>query len=313
MSFNVSSLTAYVSENAKEMMTNIVAGANTFEGGFVRIEDGIKGGSSKRVHFYDPSLEYQLGACVNTTSGSTTFTEKTLAPTLFTSYDETCSEDMLSKWYSQFMKRGANQSNDDQIAQAIADAIVAKAKRDYAVVAWQGLRSTANDMATQVAGWLYKLINTSYSSSTFTTTATYTSITTSNAIAIVDDLIANAPANIIGGEMHLKLSRAYFNTLKVALRNANNFNFGAQDSPDSFVMPGYSNVTVFADDGLAAAKSIVLTVANNLILACDLMSDADDLTIDFVDNRKDKVFTRFKLAIGTEVAFPSNVGIVTML
>lgn len=306
MSFNVSALNAYVDQSSKELGAAIVAGANTFDNGFVTIKEGIKGGSSLEMKFFANTLEWQSGACPATASGSTVFTVKNLATTLFNAYDEWCPDDLSGK-FPVLLKAGA--SNEMDAPEAIVNDIVEQAKRDVALAAWQGQYASVGDIAAGISGWLKKLTATSYSASTFGVDGTYTTFSSGTAINIVDDLIANAPTAIYGKQMELHMSASFYNILKIALRDSQAIAFNFSDgSTDSFVMPGYDNVIVKRDDGLAGSKAVVLTNAGNLVLGTDLVTDQDNLRFG-KDERLNKEWYRLAIAVGTEIAFPSQVGI----
>ena len=308
MSFNTTALNSYVDQNRKELLAALVAGSNTFDNDFVLIREGIKGGSAQEMKFFSNTIEWQTGNCPSTASGSTTFTVKNLSTTLFNAYDEWCPDDLSGK-FPVLLKAGA--SNQLDAGEAIVNNIVEQAKRDVAIAAWQGLYNTSGtgDMAGVVSGWLRKLINTSYSSSTFTVDGTYTSFSSGTAIAIVDDLMANVPTAIYGKQLELHLSPAFYNTLKIALRDSSAiaFNF-ADGSTDEFTMPGYDNLRVKRDDGLAGSKAVVVTFAGNLVLGTDLVSDQDNIRFGH-DDRVNKDWYRMAVAIGTEIAFPEHVGV----
>jgi hypothetical protein len=200
-------------------------------------------------------------------------------------------------------------STEEVILNNISD----QAQRDVAITAWQGKYGTAsNDMAQQVTGWLRRLVNTSYSGSTFKPSGSYTGFNATNSIAIVDDLLSQLPANLEGKPLVLSVPGTAFKTLKIALRDAQAIAFNySENSSDSFQMPGYDNITIKRDTGLQGTKVLVLTHAGNLVLGTDLMSDAQALNAGYRDNTKSKVFYKMGITLGTEIAFPENVGVYT--
>lgn len=309
MSFVTSGLNAYVDQNKRELLAAMVAGANTFDNDFVQIREGIKGGSSQEMKFFSNTLEWQTGGCV-AVSGNTTFTVKNLSTTLFTAFDAWCADDLSGKW-PVVLRAGASNNLDPAVAQTILDDISAQAARDIAIAAWQGLYNTngTGDIAGAVSGWLKKLVNTSYSASTFKPAGTYVSFSSGTAIAIVDDLMGQIPAAIANKPLELHMSQNYFNTLKAALMTNGNYGFNFSNSaPDEFVHPVYGNLRVKRDDGLAGSKAIVVTIPGNLVLGTDLKSDTDNIEFGH-DGLTDKDYYRAKVAVGTEIAFPEHVGI----
>lgn len=306
MAFNVTSLSQYVNQEKKTLLAKTVAGANDFATGAVQIISGIKGGSAEQMKFFSQSPTYQTAGCADI-SGTTTFTEKNVSTKLFIVHDAVCTDDLTAK-LAKYVAPGAG--SDVEIPNEVVDDLLKQIQRDVAVAAWMGGVATGNLLYTGVDGWV-KRLTTTYSGSTFKPTSTYTTFTSSNAIAAIDDLMANVPAAIANQNLILHMPVAAFNALKVALRNANYYNFGPQDSPTEFVLPGYSNVTVRRSDGLAGYEYIVLTLAEggDLVYTVDLASDVETIEV-WYDQTEDKVHWRVKFAMGTEVAFPEQVGVL---
>lgn len=309
--FDVSALTAYVDENLKELMTTMVAGASDFETGHFRIETGIKAGSSRRLHFFEPTLEWQQGNCVSTPSGGTAFTEKTLTVEGFSHFDQMCYDDFYSKWYSQFLRNGAlaGSEGDSSLEGAMIEKMASIAANQVAVAAWQGGWSgagTTNDISNQVDGILKKLNAAPYVTQVVKLTSVG-AFTSSNAIAIIDGMVATATTALAGVQQTISMGYAPYNALKVALRNAQAiaFNFNIEDQKE-FRMPGYDNIIIRRSDGLLNANAIVMTHDGNFIMGTDLVDDKRNFKFGYNDEY-DRVWNRCKLSLGFEIAFPSQV------
>lgn len=307
MGFSVSSLSQYVNQEQKTLLAAMVAGANSLNTGSVQVLEGIKAGSALQMKFFAQTPTYQTASCPDV-SGTTTFTEKNVTTKLFTVYDGVCTDDLTAK-LTKYIPLGA--SSDIEIPNEIVDDLLKQISRDVEKTAWMGGIATGNLLFTGVNGWVYKLVNT-YSSSTFTTDSVYTAFTSSNAIAIMDDIMSNVPAAIANLNLRVSLPVSAYNALKVALRNANYYNFEAAGSPDSFILPGYDNVEVMRTNGLAGYEYGVVTVADagDLVLTADLRSDIETIEVWF-DKTDDKMYWRVKFALGTEVAFPEQVGLIS--
>lgn len=310
MGYNTSSISQYVDQSSKELLAAIVAGSNTFNASSVRVVPGIKAGSAKQMKLFSNTVNYVTSSCPSTVSGATTFVERLLSTDLITVFDGTCSDDIDDK-LSIYLPAGASGQGDFDLPTEIVDDILAIVSRDNAKAAWQGGTIATNMLFNTVEGWLYKLKNTAYSAETFGTTAgTFTS---ANAVAGADALVATIPAALASENFLMHMPAAYFNALKVGLRNANYYNFGAQDDATSFVLPGYSNITVVRDDGMAGATDIVLALADggDLIWSVDQMSDQEKVEV-WYDKTDDKLYHRVKFAVGTEIAYPSQIGILSI-
>lgn len=317
MSVSTSSLSTYCDQNRKELLAKAVAGGNSFATTFTEIVPGIKYGAQVQRKFFSVTPGYQVNSTCPAISGTTTFTEKLLSTSLVVVSDAWCSDDLAAK-LAPYLPKGANTSDAFEIPTEIIDDIVAQMARDTAICAWQGMRSSApvNSMTNNIRGWLSRLINngaSSYSGSTFKPSSTYTAFTSTNAIAAMDDLMANVATSIATLPLEARMPLDAFNALKVAYRTtygAGSLEFVPED-PNAFRLLGYDNVICRRDDGLTGAKVIVMSVANggNFIYNVDLEGDGAEIKVGY-DGLTDKTWYRLKAAIGTEVKFAEEVGIL---
>ena len=312
MGFNISGIAQYVNQEKKTLLAKLVAGANTLNLPTVNTIEGIKAGSAESVKLVTASPTYLIGSCATASGTSATFVERNVSNTLITVYDGVCTDDMtakLSKWI------GAGAKADMEVPTEFIDALIASISSDVAKAMWQGSLGTlaSNMLNDNVTGWLKRLVSTSYSASTFSTDATYTAFTSANAIAAMDDFLSNMPAEVADRTVAVHMPPTAFNALTVALRNANYFNFGAQNAPESYSYPAFANVTIVKDNGLSGAEYIVAAVADldqpDLLAVYDLKSDIEDIEI-WYDQTLDKVLWRIKFAVGTEIGFPSQIGVL---
>jgi hypothetical protein len=317
MSVSTSSLSTYCDQSKKELLAKAVAGANTFaDTAFVNIVPGIPYGSQIQQKFFSVIPGYQVNSTCPAISGSTTFTEKLLSTSLVVVSDAWCSDDLRAK-LTPYMPAGANNAEAFEVPNEVIDDITAQMARDAAVTAWQGMRGApTNSMNGQIKGWLYRLINngaSSYSGSTFKTTSTYTSLTSSNFIAAMDDFMANVPAAIQGMDLVIACPYDAYNAGKVAYRNT--YGAGSLEvvpgDVEMYKLLGYDNVTVKRDDGLNGAKVCVMSTAKggNFIYNVDIAGDATEVKVGY-DGLTDKTWYRLKAAIGTEIKFAEEVGVL---
>ena len=314
MPANVSALSTYVDMNRKELLAKSIAGANSFQTSFVEIISGIKPGTSVLRKFIANTPSYNWDAGCGEPSGSTTvFTEKSLSTTLVMVGDQWCAADLTAK-LANYMPAGSDLEGFE-IPNEVIDDIVAQIARDNALAFYQAGRSTApsNGVSNNMTGVLKRLINTSLSGSTFKPTSTYTAITATNAIAAVDDFVANIPAAIQGLQLEMRVPTDFFNALKTAYRNT--YGAGSMEFVpgviDNYKLLGYDNILVRRDDGLASSKVALLSVADkgNLILNVDAEGDSGEVAV-WYDKTKDKTMYRIKFALGTQIKFETEVGVL---
>lgn len=306
MGFDVSNLSAWVTDNNDEMLTAMVAKSSTIATGKVYVREGVV--YKEMVPFFSNELVWQTGACVDNPTGGTSFTSKEFITTPVTSYMEYCMDDFNEKFLQKNLKPGSYQ-DESSFPQVIANNIVQVASKDIEMANWGGnvVTGSATGLMDKYNGWIQKLKNTAYSSSTVNG-ATATGFTVANAVSITDSMVQAIPSEIAEEQLTLFLPRAQYNILKVAIRNA--YLNPVQDEKigdvSSFTLPGYDNITVQSTLGLSSIKAAILTFSGNLAFATDLMSDFATLRIGF-DEKSDKVYTRLKAKFGTEIFFEDMI------
>ena len=313
MGFNINGISQYVNQEKKTLIAKLVAGAPTLNAPTVNTLEGIKAGSAEQVKLLTASPTYLIGSCATASGTSATFVERNVSNTLITVYDGVCTDDMaakLSKWI------GSGAKADMEVPSEFMDALVANISLDVAKAMWQGSLGTlsSNMLNDNVTGWLKRLTTASaYSGATFKPTSTYTAFTSSNAIAAMDDFLSNMPSAVADRQVFVHMPPTAFNALTVALRNADYYNFGAQNAPYSYPYPAFANVTIVKDNGLSGAEYIVAAVADldqpDLLAVYDLKSDIEDIEV-WYDQTLDKVLWRIKFAIGTEIGFADQIGVL---
>lgn len=317
MSVSTSALSTYVDQSRKELLAKAVAGANTFSTNFVETIQGIKAGTQLQRKFFSVVPGYRVNENCPTISGTTTFTQKLLSSELIVVHDAWCADDLAQK-LAPYLPAGANNNESFEIPNEIIDDIVAQMARDLAVTAWQGKRitPTTNALNANIEGWLFRLINNgsdSYSGSTFKPSSTYTSLTSSNFIAAMDDFASAIPAPLQTLPLEIRAPFDAFNAGKIAYRNA----YGAgsleflPEDVNGYKLLGYDNIVVRRDDGLNGAKVCVMSVANggNFIWNVDASSDQTEIKVGY-DGLTDKTWYRIKAAVGTECKFETEIGIL---
>lgn len=315
MSVITTAVSTYCDQNRKELLAKSVAGASTFSTPFVEVISGIKPGSNLQRKFFSTVPQYNWDAVCGEPSGTTTtFTEKLLTTNRVMAGDMWCA-DQLSDKLAQYLPAGTNSNEAFDIPTEVIDDLLAQVQKDNAIGFWQAGRASApaNNINTNMTGILKRLINTSLSGSTFKPVSTYTAITASNAIAAVDDWMTAVPAAIQGEQLEMRVPYDFFNSLKAAYRNT--YGAGSLEvvpgAIDSFRLFGYDNVTVTKDNGLSGAKVAVMSIATagNLCLTVDLAGDSAEVAVGY-DFKSDKTIFRLKYAIGTQIKFEDEIGVL---
>jgi hypothetical protein len=170
---------------------------------------------------------------------------------------------------------------------------------------------------TLCTGILETLLYTSATSSIVSGNGTFSTnvaMTSGNAIAIIDSMIAamntSASQILTEGDLTLFLSYADFNSLVTALRTANYFHVTTgQDETGSgrwsFMYPGQP-VRIVAVRGLNGKNYRLLTNAHNLAVGVDIMEDYSKFRI-WYEDLYDQVYFRAKFKIGANAYYYQNI------
>ncbi len=310
MSISVSSLNQFVDQSSTDFIIAFLAkGLGQLPAGFIDVRTGIKGGSIQNVPLFTNTVNYQAGGCSLTASGTTAFAARALGTTLFEAKDTWCHADLSAK-FPVLLSAGANGDIKPEAAGKILDDITSQVARDVAKAAWQGGYSTSVNSLYAVQGWLYKLIKTTYSASTFGTTSAFTAYNSSNAVVIIDEMVANIPDEISSMDLTLLMQPKDFNVLKVAYRNA--YGQGSlsdlPNDPNGFTMITYNNITARKHDGLTGSNAMVLAPNGQFLFGTDLESDFTDPVFGN-DGLTNLDYYRIPFSFGCEIAFPAQIGV----
>jgi hypothetical protein len=304
MGYDVSALGAHIDENKAQILSKMIGGAKSIASGQFNLITGVK--YKAPLHLFTKTLSWRTGGCVNTSDGSTAFSDKEIETVQVTHYDELCTDDFNAKWYGATLPEGSLY-DESAYLDVVRTNIEAQTQRDIENALWRGdsAGSTGIGMLDKVDGVIKKL----EADGTFVSGSSYgTTFASANAIAIVDDLVSLAPEAIAEEDLTLFMGRADYNTLKVALRGTPSgiqLDAGDIEGVNSFRMPAYDNVTVAVFPGLNGAGAIALTYGGNFQAAIDGSED-DKVQVGYSE-KEDVIFERIKMKLGTQVAFEEHV------
>jgi hypothetical protein len=313
MPVNHSGLSIFNDQTRKEFWTKLIAGSVTFDSSNVETITGIKAGTKVTRRFIDHTPYYQTGSNASCPglSGSTVFAERELTTTAVAIEDGWCRDELVSKLPFQF---GPGANGDFNVPDEFLDLLAATINNDLNVAFWQGGRINTNNLNTNVTGWLKRLINDTFSGDTWKPSGTYTSVTTSNAIAMIDDLLLNIPTALQTKDFIIDADYDLFKSIQVAYRNA----YGAgsieflPDMPNSFKASGYGNITFRLNAGLAGSKKAVATPVErgDLLATVDVSNDPNNIDV-WYSKDDDKFRYRVKFAAGTHIKFATEIGVLS--
>lgn len=311
MAFDVSALSNYTKENEQVLYTSSVLGSKTAslikDQGNVLV--GVK--SSEKIGIIDTDAVFQDGSsCGFTTSGTTTFTQRTVTVGKIKVNEALCPKDLETKYLQKALPGG---SRYDSIAFA-ADYTDKKAARIAAQVEtalWQGDTASGTVNLQRFDG-LQKLIGAAAgvidaNTVTYFAGAPATAITTANVVAIFDAIYSAIPAEVVAkDDMTIFCGQDAFRTYTIALKNANMYNYAFNGKADSeFMLPGTS-IKVVATPGLNGTKDLYAMRLSNMFIGTDLLNEEERFEM-FYAKEADQVRFVAEFKMGVNIAFPSEV------
>lgn len=300
MALDVTGLSTYTDEVSGELVKKMLLEGNTAS--IVTVFPGVK--NAKTINKIETgTLTMAAGACGFSDAGDTDLTQVTLSVDDVKVNQSICLN-TLEDYYTSVMMRPGSYNEEIPFEQIFAEEKAEAIGREVDRMFWQGNKAAGSGNLALTNGILYNL-DSVVSASTVDVTAS--ALTKTNAIDVVDELIANVPADVINAEdLTLFVSPAEYQVYMTALRNANYFHFGADyDYQNGIIHPG-TMCRVRPVTGLVGTTRKVLTPASNLYFGTDLLDDYESFKIFYSqDNDEVRFISKFKL--GAAVAWPEYV------
>jgi hypothetical protein len=306
MSFNVSALTNYVNEQNTDILVKSLFGSKTAAmlqaAGQVQV--GVK--SAEALNILSSDVYFQADGCGYTSSGNTTFTQRTITVGKIKVEEDLCPKTLESKWMQTQIAAGSPTAVPFE--QAITESKASVIAKQLEVAMWQGDTATSNtNPNTNKFDGFVKIIDAASASTIAGNTGAATAITTSNIDDILDAMYAAVPADIATAEdLVVWVGIDTYKKMLVNLKNANLFHY----VPDAgtameMVYPG-TNVKVVAVGGLNGTNRLFAGRLSNFFVGTDLANEEEEIRYWYsVDN--DIVRFRMTCKYGVQVAFPDQL------
>jgi len=317
MAYSVSGLTDYTIENQELLVMKSLFDGKTAQ--VMQKEGNVMTGvkSSEKINILDTDALFQTGGtCGFTSSGTTTFTQRTVTVGKIKVNEALCPKALEAKYTQKALQVGSRYDSvpfekqyTDQKANTIANQIENSL--------WQGNTAVGDPNLNKFDG-LIKLIDaagTSVSSNqaAYTTGAPITAatgITTSNVKAIVAGMWIAMPAKIQGKEdVRIFCGWDVFNKFIAAYTDLNLFHFAPAGSEVSaangeVIVPG-TNYKLTAVHGLDGTNRLFTMRTSNMFLGTDLENEEERWEI-FFAKEADEIRFISEFKYGVNVAFPDE-------
>lgn len=314
MALNLAGLTKYTDELATDLIYKSILQGRTFETG-VSIQTNVKYADALNL-MTSGLIGIAGGSCGYSATGSVTLTQRNLQVCPITVFENNCLNDLEQYWAGKLMRAGSY-NEALPFEQVYTQEKVEKIQALIEDLFWKGSKDGNNTGAGSTTGNLTLcdgIINilefTSATSSVVRAGASFSGFAKSDAIAIIDAIIAavttSASDILMQPNLNIYLSYGNFNTLTQALREANYFHYDANQG--DYRINGYlgTNFNIIAVRGLNGTNKVVATYAANLYYGVDLENDFETFEM-WYERFQDLVYFRSKFKVGAQVAFPEFV------
>ncbi len=306
MGFTVSSLTDYVNEQSKELLTAIHFEGATAEMAYAH--PGIKSAEAIQLLASSP-VPQDASACSFNASGDTTFTQAILTVAGVKWEDTLCLKTLESKWTQLLLKAGSKYTEADIPAMIMSD-IVEVINEQLETADWQGDTGSGSAYLNRYNG-LRKIIK----AATGTTTATASTWNLSNARVIMKNIISSIPTRLKGNPK-VKVICGYdvAETYRQALMDANLFHVaaGSKDQQGIYVEGSvHELVPVHGLDGLATSTGdnpfiFALIPERHLHYGFDLLNEEEKALMG-MDQYQKNAWYSFELKRGWQIIYPNEI------
>jgi hypothetical protein len=309
MAFSVGSLANYTNEQSTDLLVKALFGSKTATllQSSNQVQVGVK--SASALNILASTVFFQADGCGYLSSGTTTFTQRTITVGAVKVEETLCPKTLEAKWMQTQIMPGSPTMIpfEEQIGNEKA-AVIAQTLE---TAMWTGDTGSGNPNLSRFDGF-NKLIAAASPVLGNATPTTFTTVTNANIDDILDQIYANVPAAVAAkDDLVCFLGVDNFKLMLINLKNANLFHYVADAAQTmEMVYPG-TNMKLIAVGGLNGTNKIVAGSLSNFFMGTDLIDENEEVKMWYsIDN--DEVRVRFTFKAGVQVAFPGEIVYFTL-
>lgn len=257
--------------------------------------------NSKIVNLLNSTVDFvDASSCSDFAVGGTTSnTGVELTVKYLKHEDSFCLNEMEQYWFGKYMK-GSN-SNELPFEQVFMEEKIGKLSKKIDTILWQGGNGNVGLLAQGASGSAVGVTGSSFAVST----------AVGNGIVYTfDRMIDGLASDDLEQEKALFISPSNFNKYVRSLRNLNLYHFDPADIEIGMIkMFGNSNTTIISTIGMPDNKAFLHNL-EYILVGTDVNPESEPVAgqYDFV---KDKYLIRYKVKIGTALAYPTKAVIAS--
>ena len=305
MAFNVTGLTNYVNEQSTDILVKSLFGSKTASvlqaAGQVQV--GVK--SAEALNILSSDVYFQADGCGYTSSGNTTFSQRTITVGKIKVEETLCPKTLEAKWMQTQIAAGSPTAVPFE--QSITESKASVIAKQLEVAMWQGDTATSNtNPNTNKFDGFNKIIDAVSASTVAGNTSSATAITTTNIEALVDDIYNVIPADIAtADDLVLWVGIDTFKKYTTALRASNLFHYAVDAEGLEMMIPG-TNLKMIGVGGLNGTNKMYAGRLSNFFVGTDLANEEEELKY-WYSQDNDEVRFRMTCKYGVQIAFPDQI------
>lgn len=310
MAFNVDALANYTIQNEKLLVTRSLFSAKTQS--VIQSAGNVMASvkSSETINVLATDAIFQTGGtCGFNSSGTSTFTQRTLSVGKFKVHESLCPKTLESK-YTQLALSAGSMPEAIPFEKQYTDLKAGTISEQLETALWQGDTASGNVNLNKFDGLIKTILASGVSVNGNTSgITTATGISATNALTIVKNIKNALPANVKGKkDVRIWCGWDVFDVLVDAYVNANLFNYGSSNlmyENGEFIIPG-TMYKVTAVHGLNGTNKLYAIRDSNLYMGCDILGEEDKWEIFYA---KEAMEVRFvaEWKLGIQTAFPNEI------
>jgi hypothetical protein len=315
MAFSVGNLTNYTKEEQTQLLVKAMYSGKTAAllQGANQIVAGVK--SSQALPLLTSTILFQADGCSNTTSGTTTITDRDITVGKVKVFENLCPKDLEAKYTQIGLSAGApvdlgvfqSQIGEEKamgIAQAIETGI------------WQGNTSGGTGNNAFWDGFLTILTGLGFGGAgdpvegnptTGGGWTQLTSLTSSNIDDAITKIYSLIPTGLLGrSDLFLAMGTDTFRTYRSWLVSANLYHYNANEAASLEILDPISGIKIYGLPGMDGTNKIVCSYWANFFLGTDMMNEEEQYKFWYSED-DDIVKFKANFKYGCQIAFPDQV------
>jgi len=306
MAFSLGTLAAYIEDQDFPLIAQMQASGGLAE--VADIQTGIKG--SSHLQFLSTDVVFGSDACTRTASGTTALTQRTLTVGAIAVSENLCIKDLNGYWAQVLVKKGA--AGEEEMPSEIEAVYMEKKmnamQNQLTISDFQGDTTSATNNLSYYDG-LLKIVDAGAAVDGNTGGVTVaTTISTSNVLAILDDMWSAIPENIANADdLSLFVPISVYKKYVVALKNANLFHFSGDGEQERLYGTNVALRPTVGLPGAAGTERMILTRNANIVIGMDGDADEDAMKVRLDPVTEKNIFFDVTFKRGVQVRFIDEV------